>query len=182
VSLPQVECPDCHEMHLLWRGNMAVHTTAAGDRCDGKINSPKPPPRTRPTASEWREVRSKNPERQAAYDAAASGRKGRRVREPLELPVPPAFRRKPKARAKDPNRVIIPITEREPQKPLSPAAQKSLAKAMKNMDKAIDRDRRKRADPLFGLRRETKPIDRRIYQVNGARPVSGGLPSLGKDR
>jgi hypothetical protein len=37
-----------------------------------------------------------------------------------------------------------------------------------------------RNDPLYGLIRETEPLDRKIYQVNGARPVSGGLPTLGK--
>jgi hypothetical protein len=178
-------------MHLLWRGDMAVHTTAGGIRCDGTINSPKPPPRpavkpphkrVQPTVKKWQEVRNKDPERQAAYDLAAKGRKGRRGRDPLEIPVPAAFYRKQKPRVKDANRVILPITHRNPQQPLNEKAQKSFDKAMKNIDKAIERDRLDRADPLFGLRRQTQPIDRRIYQVKGARPVSGGLPSLGRDR
>nr|RZI35328.1 hypothetical protein BJQ95_02395 [Cryobacterium sp. SO1] len=52
MSLPQIECPDCHERHLLWRGRMAVHATAAGLRCDGTINAPKRPVRTKAEPAE----------------------------------------------------------------------------------------------------------------------------------
>nr|RZI35329.1 hypothetical protein BJQ95_02396 [Cryobacterium sp. SO1] len=53
----------------------------------------------------------------------------------------------------------------------------SFAKVAKAEQKARD----KRKNKLFGMHpRRTEPLDRGIYQVKGARPVSGGLPSLGR--
>lgn len=47
-------------------------------------------------------------------------------------------------------------------------------------EKERARAARNRAKPLHGIRRATQPLDRAIYQVDGAYPVSGGLPTLGK--
>lgn len=58
--------------------------------------------------------------------------------------------------------------------PTSAAA--SLAKVARAEQKAKE----KRRNKLFGMHRHTEPLDRGIYQVKGARPVSGGLPSLGR--
>jgi hypothetical protein len=186
VALFQINCPDCHESHILWRGRMAVHTTGAGIRCDGTVNAPKPPQpkpqgeRTEPPFRQTLAEQPKDSERQASYSLAAKGRKGRRPAEPLDIPVPRAFGKTIKPRVKDPNRVILPIPEASERRPLSPKAQESFEKAMQNIDRAVQKDRERRADPLFGMHRESTPIDRRIYQVKGAHPVSGGSPSLGK--
>lgn len=47
---------------------------------------------------------------------------------------------------------------------------------------AEQKARDQRRNPLFGLNPAPDPLDRKIYVVDGARPVRGGLPTLGKGR
>jgi hypothetical protein len=136
MSLPQAECPRCHEQHSVWRGSMTIHTTAAGEKCGTPwVHRPQAPPE--PVAQKQ------------AKPAPKRGKNGKRLT-PAELEA---------------------------------EAKRAALRAEKAKKQAVvDAARRKANAKLVGLRDKSKPLDRSIYITRNSRPISGGLPGLGKGR
>ena len=162
-------CIACSERHALWRGAMTVHMTASGERCSGKTGNPNA--RFESKGEQAAKVLSRHADAQKA--PAGRGEHRQNTHEVYaRLSGQPAKPRsatpKLKQNQNPPGSKMFPTT---------PAA--SLAKVAKAEQKA----REKRQNKLFGMHpRRAEPLDRGIYQVKGARPVSGGLPSLGRGR
>jgi uncharacterized sporulation protein YeaH/YhbH (DUF444 family) len=64
------------------------------------------------------------------------------------------------------------------------AKQMAAVKAAMQEQEAKEAAKRKknRENPLYGIRPHREPLNRGIYAVDGARVVSGGLPTLGRGR
>jgi hypothetical protein len=52
----------------------------------------------------------------------------------------------------------------------------------KQDEKEAAKRKKNRENPLYGIRPHREPMNRGIYAVDGARVVSGGLPTLGRGR
>lgn len=166
-------CVACSERHALWRGAMTVHATASGDRCSGKVENPNAGFESKS------EQAAKEMSRQTGTQKTSTARRkppqhsNEAYSKPSGQPaVTRAATPQPKEKQNPPGSRLLPTTM---------AA--SLAKVAKAQQKAEQKARERRRKKLFGMHpRRSEPLDRGIYQVKGARPVSGGLPSLGRGR